>query len=55
MGSIMAFISFVNYDLPAVLPLQSTLLSVSWWIWALSGASVILYSVYLCRLGDSTS
>jgi len=55
MGSIMVFISFVNYNLPAVLPLQRTLLSVSWWTWALSGASVILYSVYLGRLGDSTS
>jgi hypothetical protein len=55
MGSIMVFISFVNYNLPAVLPLQRTLLSVSWWTWALSAASVILYSVYLGRLGDSTS
>ncbi|MBV9718296.1 MAG: hypothetical protein JOZ77_03195 [Candidatus Eremiobacteraeota bacterium] len=55
MGSIMVFISFVNFNLPAVLPLQRTLLTVSWWTWALSGASVILYSVYLGRLGDSTS
>jgi len=55
MGSIMVFISFVNYNLPTVLPLQRTLLTVSWWTWALSGASVILYSVYLGRLRDSTS
>jgi hypothetical protein len=55
MGSIMVFISFVNYNLPAVLPLQRNLLSVSWWTWALAGAWVILYSVYLGRLGDSTS
>jgi hypothetical protein len=55
MGSIMVFISFVNYNLPAVLPLQRILLMVSWWTWALSGASVILYSAYLGRLGDSTS
>jgi hypothetical protein len=55
MGSIMVFISFVNYSLPAVLPLQRTLLSVSWWTWAASGASVLLYSAYLSRLGHSTS
>jgi hypothetical protein len=55
MGSVMVFISFVNYNLPAVLPLQRILLSVSWWTWALSGASVVLYSVYLGRLRDSPS
>jgi hypothetical protein len=55
MGSIMVFISFVNYSLPAVLPLQRTLFSVSWWTWALSGVSVILYCAYLGRLRDSTS
>jgi multisubunit Na+/H+ antiporter MnhB subunit len=55
MGSVMVFISFVNYNLPAVLPLQRTLLGVSSWTWALSGASVFLYSLYLGRLRDSTS
>lgn len=54
MGSIMVFMSFVNHNLPAVLPLQRTLLSVSLWTWALSAASVILYSVHLGRLSDST-
>lgn len=55
MGSIMLFISFVNTQLLTVLPLQRTLLSVSWWTWALSGVWVILYSVHLSRLADSAS
>ncbi|HEV3153171.1 MAG TPA: hypothetical protein VGZ02_05165 [Candidatus Baltobacteraceae bacterium] len=55
MGTIMVFLSIVNYNMPGVVPLQHTLLSVSWWTWALSGVSVILYSVYLGRLGPSTS
>lgn len=55
MGSVMVFISFVNYGLPSVLPLQRTLLSVSWWTWALSGVSLILYCTYLGRQSSSTS
>lgn len=55
MGSVMAFISFVNYDLSTVLPLQRTLLVVSWWTWALSAVSVVVYSRYLRRLSSSPS
>lgn len=55
MGTIVVFISFVNYTLPTVLPLQRTLLSVSWWTWALSGVSLILYCTYLRRQSSSTS
>jgi hypothetical protein len=55
MGTIMVFISFVNYNLPTVLPLQRTLLSVSWWTWALSGVSLLLYCTYLGRQASSAS
>jgi hypothetical protein len=55
MGTIVVFISFVNYNLPTVLPVQRTLLSVSWWTWALSGVSLILYCTYLGRQASSTS
>ena len=54
-GTIMVFMSFVNYNLATVLPLQRTLLSVSWWTWALSGVSLILYCTYLGRHAASTS
>lgn|GEM_PF-1442034 len=53
MGSIMVFISFVNSQLPTVLPLQRTLLNVSWWTWAVSGVWVIVYSRHLFRITDS--
>lgn len=54
MGSIMVFMTFVNYsDLPAVQPLLRTLQSVSWWTWALSGVSVVLYCTYLGRQKQS--
>lgn len=55
MGSIMAFTVFVNHDLHTVLPLLSTLQSVSWWLWALSGISLILYCTYLGRQSSSAS
>ncbi len=52
MGTVMVFISFINYDLPTVLPLQRALLDLSWWTWALSAVSVFLYSFYLGRLSS---
>lgn len=55
MGSIMVFIAFVNYDLRTTLPLLRTLQSVSWWTWALSGVSLILYCTYLGRQSSSMS
>ena len=55
MGSIMVFISFVNYDLHTVPPLLHTLQNISWWTWALSGISLILYCTYLGRQSSSTS
>jgi hypothetical protein len=55
MGSIMVFTVFVNYDLHTALPLLRTLQSVSWWTWALSGVSLILYCMYLGRQSSSTS
>ena len=55
MGSVMVFISFVNYNLTTVLPVQRTLLTVSWWTWALSGVSLILYCAYLARQSTSAS
>lgn len=55
MGSIMVFIVFVNYDLHTTLPLLRTLQNVSWWTWALSGVSLILYCTYLGRQSSSTS
>jgi hypothetical protein len=55
MGTIMVFISFVNYNLPTVLPFQRTLLGVSWWTWALSGVSLMLYCTYLGRQASSAS
>jgi len=55
MGSIWVFITFVNYNLHTALPLLRTLQSVSWWMWALSGVSLILYCAYLGRRLSSTS
>ncbi|HTX58571.1 MAG TPA: hypothetical protein VMH02_02755 [Verrucomicrobiae bacterium] len=55
MGSIMLFITFVNYDLHAVLPLLRTLQSVSWWTWALSGISVVVYCTFFGRRPASSS
>jgi hypothetical protein len=55
MGSVMVFMSFVNYDLHAVLPLLRTLQSVSWWTSVLSGVSLILYCTYLGRRLSPTS
>lgn len=55
MGSIMVFIVFVNYDLHTAMPLLRTLQSVSWWTWALSAVSLIVYCTYLGRRSSSTS
>ncbi len=55
MGSIMVFTVFVNFDSHRVLPLLRTLQSVSWWTWALSGVSLILYCTYLGRQSSSIS
>jgi hypothetical protein len=55
MGSIMVFMTFVNYDLRTTLPLLRTLQSVSWWTWVLSGVSLIWYSIYLSRQSSSAS
>ena len=54
-GSIFVFISFVNADLPAVLPLQRTLLLVSFVTWAGLWAWVTLYWRYLDGLSCSAS
>lgn len=53
-GSIMLFMSFVNYDLHTVPPLLRTLQSVSWWTWALSAVSLVLYCTFLGRQPSST-
>lgn len=55
MGSIFAFITFVNSALPEVLPLQRLLLHVSFVTWAASGAWVILYAYRLDRLSRAVS
>lgn len=55
MGSVMAFTVFINDNVHTALPLLRTLQSVSWWTWALSGASLILYCAYLGRQSSSTS
>lgn len=55
MGSIMAFTVFVNVDLHTRLPLLRTLENVSWWTWALSGVSLVVYCMYLGRQSSSTS
>jgi hypothetical protein len=55
MGTIMVFISFVNYNLHAVPPLLRTLQSVSWWTWAVSAISVVLYCTFFGRQPSSTS
>jgi hypothetical protein len=55
MGSIMAFTVFVNNELHTGLPLLLVLQSVSWWLWALSGISLIAYCMYLGRQSSSTS
>jgi hypothetical protein len=47
-GSIFVFISFANAGLPAVLPLQHTLLLVSFITWAGMWAWVALYWRHLC-------
>ncbi|MDP9111742.1 MAG: hypothetical protein M3M96_08930 [Candidatus Eremiobacteraeota bacterium] len=52
-GSIFVFISFVNGDLPAVLPLQRIVLLVSFVTWAGLWAWVTLYWRYLDRLSCS--
>lgn len=54
MGSIMVFITFANYDLHTVVPLLRTLQGVSWWMWALSGVSLIVYCTYLGRQSSTT-
>ncbi|MDP9111548.1 MAG: hypothetical protein M3M96_07950 [Candidatus Eremiobacteraeota bacterium] len=54
-GSIFVFISFVNADLPAVLPLQRTLLLVSLLTWSGLWAWVMLYGRYLDSLSPSAS
>lgn len=55
MGSVMVFIVFVNYNLHTTLPLLRTLQSVSWWMWALSGVSLVFYCTYLGRQSSSAS
>lgn len=55
MGTVMVFISFVNYNLYTVLPLLRTLQSVSWWTWAISAGSVTLYCTFFGRQSSSTS
>jgi hypothetical protein len=55
MGTVMVFMSFVNYHLHTVPPLLRTLQSVSWWTWAVSAASLILYCSFLGRQSSSTS
>lgn len=55
MGTIMVFMSFVNYDLHTTLPLLRTLQSVSWWTWALSAVSLVLYITFFGRQSSSTS
>ncbi|MGH7736649.1 MAG: hypothetical protein ACREMP_02085 [Candidatus Tyrphobacter sp.] len=47
MGSIMVFTVFVNSNLHTALPLLRTLQVVSWWMWAVSGVSLIVYCTYL--------
>jgi len=54
-GSIFVFISFVNADLPSVLPLQRTLLLVSLVTWSGLWAWVTLYGRYLDGLSYSAS
>ena len=54
-GTVFAFISFVNSGLPAVLPLQRLFLTVSFLTWACLGVWVVLYSLYLGRLSSSSS
>lgn len=55
MGSIMVFICFVNYDLHTTLPLLRMLQNVSWWTWALSAVSLVLYCTYLGRQSSSAT
>lgn len=55
MGTIMVFICFVNYNLHVVPPLLRTLQSVSWWTWAVSAISVILYCTFFGRQPSSAS
>lgn len=55
MGSIWVFTVFVNFDLHTELPVLRTVQTVSWWMWALSGVSLILYCTYLGRQSSSTS
>ena len=54
-GSIFVFISFVNAELPEVLPLQRILLNVSFVTWAGLWAWVTLYWRYLNGLSSSAS
>lgn len=55
MGSIMVFTVFVNHDMHTTSPLLRTLQNVSWWTWALSGVSLIVYITYLGRQSPSAS
>lgn len=55
MGSVMAFTVFADSNVHTTLPLLRALANVSWWTWALSAVSVIVYCTYLGRQSSSAS